>query len=146
MQLFTRMTTVLLVALAFAAFGVLFISIGIGMSRNLNRFRGRASRAAATVTDVRARSAGTSGGLVWVPVVRFTTPGGRTVEAETGSGTNLERHQPGQPLEVLYDPDNPTDVRVPGGGTTFIPVAFIAMGGIFALIGLLVAAIAIAVA
>lgn len=139
-------TTVVLIALAFAAFGALFMAIGIGMSRSDNRFRATAARAAGTVTDLRARSAGSqSSGLIWVPVVKFDTADGRTVEAETNSGTNLKRHKPGQAIEVMYDPDNPTNVRVPGGGAGFLHGAFIALGGIFTAIGLLIAAIAVAV-
>ena len=80
-----------------------------------------------------------------MPVVKFTTADGREVEAETGGGTNIKRHQPGQPIEVVYDPANPSDVRVPGSGVGFIHGAFVALGTVFAVIGLGIIAIAVAV-
>jgi hypothetical protein len=130
----------------FVGIGVLFAGLGVAMQRGESRFGARAARAAATVTDVRSRSGGsTSGGVIWVPVVRFTTADGRTVEAETSSGTNRKRHRPGQAIEVLYDPAKPTDVRVPGSGASIVHVAFIALGSAFAAIGLAIAAITVAV-
>lgn len=140
------LTTVLIVALVFVAFGTLFAAIGVGMRRGQNRFKARAAAARGTVTDLRARSAGeSSSGVIWVPVVKFTTADGRTVEAETSAGTNVKRHEPGQPTEVLYDPRQPADVRVPDWGSGLIHGIFVAMGGAFVLTGLAILAIAVAV-
>lgn len=139
--------TVLLIALVFVAFGALFASIGVRMQRAQGRFTARAARATGTVTDLRPRSPGDTGsGVIWVPVVRFTTADGRTVEAETSGGSNVKRHKPGQPIEVLYDPQQPADVRVPDRGSGFIHGMFIAMGAAFVVIGLAIAAVAAAVA
>jgi hypothetical protein len=140
------LTTVLVIALVFVAFGTLFAAIGVGMRRGHNRFKARAATATGTVTDLRSRSAGDSGsGVVWVPVVKFTTADGRTVEAETSGGTNVKRHKPGQPIEVLYDPQQPADVRIPDWGSGLIHGVFIAMGSAFVLIGLAILAVAVAV-
>ena len=80
------------------------------------------------------------GGLIWVPVVRFQTADGRTVEAETGGGTNVKRWEPGQTLDVTYDPADPTDVRVPGSGGGLIQGVFLAIGILFGVLGLLMVA------
>ena len=141
-------TTVALIGLAVAAFGALFAAIGIGVRRGQSRFKARAARATGTVTGLRARSVGrdTGGGMVWVPVVRFATADGRTVEAEAGGGSNVKRHREGQPIEVLYDPANPADVRIPDWGSSLIHTMFIGIGGVFVLIGLAILAVAVAVA
>lgn len=141
------MTTIVLgVALAFVVVGGLFVVVGVGMGRGQSRFKANAARAAGTVTDLRSRSTGDhdTGGVIWVPVVKFTTADGRTVEAETSGGSNVKRYKPGQPIEVLYDPANPADARVPDWGTNIIQGVFIAMGGVFVVIGLAIVAIGVA--
>jgi len=86
-----------------------------------------------------------SGGLIWIPVVRFETPEGRTVDAEAGGGTNVKQWEPGQSLDVSYDPANPADVRVPGSGGGLIQGVFIGIGVLFALLGLLLVALSVAI-
>ena len=116
------MGTVIVVGLVFIVFGALFAGVGIGMRRSQGRFdAARRARVRGRHRRPLALAPGTqSSGPIWVPVVRFTTADGRAVEAETGGGTNIKRHKPGQPIEVVYDPANPSDVRVPGSGVGFI--------------------------
>ena len=100
------------------------------------------------MTDVRSRAVGRGsggGGLIWIPVVRFETPDGRTVDAEAGGGTNVKQWEPGQSLDVSYDPANPADVRVPGSGGGLIQAVFIGIGVLFALLGLLLMALSVAI-
>jgi hypothetical protein len=132
---------------AFVLLGAAFAAIGLLIRGGNRRFAASAARATATVVDVRSRAAGPrrSRGLIWVPVVRFETADGRTVETETDSGTNLEQHEPGQAVEVLYDPANPTDVRTPGPAGTMIPTAFMVIGACFIAMGLAFVALLIAV-
>ena len=141
------MTVLLIVGLLFAAAGVLFAGIGIMSARSTRHFEESAARATGTVTDVRSRSVGrgTSGGIVWLPVVRFQTADGRSVDAEAGGGTNVKRWEPGQQIEVSYDPANPSDVRVPGSGGGLIRGVFLGIGILFAVLGLLLIAAAIAI-
>ena len=48
---------------------------------------------------------------------------------------------------MLYDPANPADARLPGGaGRGLIQGVFIALGTIFAVVGLLLVAVWVAVA
>ena len=134
------------IALVLLALGALLAGLGVAFARSERRFDATAVLATATVVEMRQRAAGrTGGGLIWVPLLRFQTADGRTVDAEAGGGTNVKRWEPGQALEVRYHPADPTDVRVPGSGGGLITGAFIGIGAFFAVAGLLVSALAIAV-
>jgi hypothetical protein len=136
----------IVVGLFFAAIGAVFAGIGIATARANRRFEDAAAPAQATVTDVRSRAVGrTGGGMVWVPVVRFQTADGRTVDAEAGGGTNVKQWEPGQALEVRYDPANPGDVRVPGSGGALIQGVFLGIGILLAVTGVLLVAAGVAV-
>jgi hypothetical protein len=128
----------------FAAAGVLFALAGVRRTIATRRFEARASQAGAQVTDVRERWVSGSDSRnrrVWVPVVRFTTADGRTVEAETGPHRGLRRPHAGDPLEVLYDPADPADVRLrSGAGGIVAGVVSVAFGVLFALLALTVVA------
>ena len=78
-------------------------------------------------------------------MVRFQTADGRTVDAEAGGGTNLERYEAGQALEISYDPTNPDDVRVPGSGSGLIQAVFAGIGILCAVLGMLLVALSIAI-
>ena len=141
------MAVLLIAGLVFAAVGALLAGIGIATARAERHFGESAARATGTVTDVRSRSVGrgTSGGIVWIPVVRFRTADGRTIDAEAGGGTNVKRWEPGQQVEVAYDPANPSDIRVPGSGGGLIQGLFMGIGILFAVLGVLLVAAAIAI-
>jgi hypothetical protein len=104
-------------------FVVAGIAILIASVRGLigaNRFERRAQRTSALVTELRWRAhsnrAGSSGpnSRVAHPVLRFVLPDGRTVEVESGAGTNPPSAREGDTVTVLYDPDDPTVARVDG--------------------------------
>ena len=84
---------------------------------------------------------------IYYPVVRFALPDGREVETVTRSGASPPPARTGAPVTVLYDPADPSVARVEGtwaDGTiqyTFVVVS----GSIFAVLGLAVFAIAVAV-
>jgi hypothetical protein len=127
-----------LIPLAFVAFGVLFAVIGIRNQRAGTRFTRSADQASAEVTDLRSRAVGhgTDSNIAYFPVVRFQLPDGRTVETETSTGNNWSRPKPGTPVDVLYDPENPTDVRIAGQvGGTLLNGFMIVFGVVFALVG-----------
>lgn len=128
-----------LIPLVFVAFGVLFAVLGVRNQRSNLRFTRSASQASAQVTDLRMRSIGprSDSSIAYFPVVRFDLPDGRTVEAETSTGTSWSRPKPGTPVEVLYDPQNPADVRIAGKvGGALMNGFMIVFGVIFALFGL----------
>ncbi len=124
----------------FAAVGAFVALSGVRRLIATRRFEARAERAAAEILDVREEWVSGSRGQTKVstPVVRFTTADGRTVEAETTSHRGLfGRPQAGDPLDVLYDPSNPADVRMrTGAGGLLSGVGSIAVGVLFAVIAL----------
>ena len=128
-----------LIPLGFVAAGLLLAAIGVLTLRATRRFERTAQRATGTVTDVRRQAVGPRShrGLVWIPAVRFTTADGRTVDGAASGGTNLRTHEPGQPVEVRYDPADPSRFRVEGtpGGIAFNAV-FIVAGAVLAFLGL----------
>lgn len=130
--------------LAFVAFGVFFAANGVRALMTGRRFDRAAHRAEGTVVDVRSRvvrgssSSGSRSRTVYMPVVRFAIPDGRTVETEAGGGSSLAPVI-GSAVTVLYDPAEPTRVRlegVPGAGGTLVSAFHIVFGLVFALLGL----------
>ena len=141
------MAVLLLVGVVFVVIGAVFAGIGIATARSGRHFEEAAAWASGTVLEMRSRSVGrTGGGLIWVPVVRFQTADGRTVDAEATSGTNVKRWEPGQRIEVTYDPANPSDIRVPGSGGGMLQGVFLGIGILFAVLGLLLVAAGVALA
>ncbi len=64
------------------------------------------------------------------PVVRFGTPDGRTVEFESGSGSNVPPGV-GEEVAVLYDPLRPEEAKLPLGSTMrFRPRTFVVAGAL----------------
>ena len=62
------------------------------------------------------------------PVVRFGTPDGRTVEFESGVGSNVPPGV-GEEVEVIYDPLRPEAAKLPLGSTLrFGPRTFVVAG------------------
>ena len=135
--------------------GVLFVLIGIavligGAVSALKQMRKSARGVEATgkVVDLvrRVFSAGSSG--VYCPVVDFTTATGQTVRFESQFGTMPASHQVGQSLAVRYDPADPQKADVDSvtanwfvpGCTIAMGFAFLVMGLVFVVIGILVLA------
>lgn len=81
-------------------------------------FTATARTASAEVTDLRLRhqryNREHDDGF-WLPVVRFTLPDGRVVEAETLTGSMPAPARVGDRVEVRYDPDDPRRVNLARG-------------------------------
>jgi len=76
------------------------------------RFVAGAERATGTVIDL-SRETDSEGAVVFYPILRFTTAEGRTLEFRSSTGSSFPP-QPGDRVEVLYDPDDPQDARLSG--------------------------------
>jgi len=117
----------------FAALGPALIFLGIRSLGATSRFHKRAQRALGVITQIRWDTTGESRSSH--PVVRFSLPDGRTVETEArhGSGPGSE----GDQVAVLYDPANPTDIRLGGmlGSGHMTGVVMIFIGVIFFFLG-----------
>jgi hypothetical protein len=81
-------------------------------------FTASAATATAEVTDLRLRhqryNRKHDDGF-WLPVVRFTLPDGRVVEAETMTGSMPAPAQVGDRVDVRYDPEDPRRVNLARG-------------------------------
>jgi len=106
-------------------------------------FKVTARTARAEVTELRLKygySGNVDGGSgAFFPVVRFTLPDGRVVEAETMTGAHPAPARVGKTVQVRYDPDNPHRVSLakgmaqPGNVGTFqvgMGCAIIAVGAL----------------
>jgi Protein of unknown function (DUF3592)/Mu transposase, C-terminal len=74
-------------------------------------------------------------------LIQFSLADGRLIEqGYPGSLRKARRLQPGQQVMVWYDPEDPREVLVYGRGTRVADFAFMAVGTLVILVGLLVAA------
>ncbi|MGH3116925.1 MAG: DUF3592 domain-containing protein [Gaiellales bacterium] len=96
----------------FLVLGVVFLVVAAVTLVLTLRFVAGAERATGTVIDL-SRETDSEGEVVFYPVVSFTTAEGRTLEFRSSSGSSFPP-QPGDRVEVLYDPDDPKDARLSG--------------------------------
>jgi hypothetical protein len=125
--------------------GLLLVAIGLGLFWAARRIRGddRFSAAAgATVVGLRWRGHPADA----FPVVRFQLPGGEPVEAQSTWGSRPARLNEGDRVEILYDPRDPTRIRLPGEATAgaFFTVALVLSGVGFTVLGALLAVVSYA--
>jgi hypothetical protein len=100
-------------------------------------------RATGIVIDHKVRS---SGGFdnysrLLVPVVRFETQDGKTVEFESGLGTNIPPRV-GEEVTVIYEPSRPQEAKVTVGSTLRFRPKMLVVAGVAALFVVLVPFIA----
>ena len=101
--------------------GIVFTCVGWGLSRAFDRREERLrGRADGLVTEVVRRESGGAGSssrtVNYYPIVDFSADG-QPVSLEATSGGGRKRHYPGQLVQVLYDPDDPTCFRLEGDTT-----------------------------
>ena len=89
-------------------FGLAFIAIGAYIYTDRGRYLETARAAAGVVVSVRHESESLKKGRMH-PVVRFTTIYGNEVLGTTQQHHNV---QPGQSVQVLYDPARPMNVEI----------------------------------
>jgi Protein of unknown function (DUF3592) len=145
----------LLVPLALAAVGAVFLVLGVRNFLRTRRFVNQSSSATGTVTDVKTRTSRSHTGdgprlrTYRYPVVRFQTQDGRTVEFESETGTSGFSQKPGEQVEVLYDPMRPEGARIKTFMMLwFAPLIFtvvgfflFAFGSLFGLVAVLIVAV-----
>lgn len=112
------MLPLLAAGLVAVAAGLFFGSRGLRQRSEGADFAASAATATAEVTDLRLRhqryNRQHDDGF-WLPVVRFTLPDGRVVEAETMTGAMPAPARVGERVEVRYDPDDPRRVNLARG-------------------------------
>ncbi|MBO3747883.1 DUF3592 domain-containing protein [Streptosporangiaceae bacterium NEAU-GS5] len=123
----------------FVAIGLVLALTGVRLLWGTKAFFRRAQRAAAVVTRLHEKvvrpSAGRRGREIrYFPLVRFTTMDGREVEAMSPIGVSPPQHQPGDAIDILYDPADPSAIRI----DTLISRGYL-LSGIVTAFGLLLA-------
>ena len=61
-------------------------------------------------------------GVLFFPVVRFTTESGVTVSSRSDTGRDERAYRVGQAVGVLYDPDKPSQMRIDSFSSRWIGV------------------------
>jgi Protein of unknown function (DUF3592) len=75
-------------------------------------------------------------GYLFVPVVRFKTVEGNTVEFESSFRSNPPAYRTGQAVSVLYDPSEPRSAAIRGLlSLWFMPMILGFIGSIFLIVG-----------
>lgn len=88
--------------------GLCFVAAGLYIYIHMGRFLETAQAASGVVVEVVHQSEVTKKGRIH-PVVRFTTKDGKEVVIRPQQHYNV---QPGQTLQLLYDPANPEQAEV----------------------------------
>jgi hypothetical protein len=128
----------LLVATALLGIGTFFVlHLGLGSLRRLRAWEAGAVRTTATVTRHEARTY--KGNTYYHPVARFVTPTGEEVVFEADRPRRGPEPPAGFGLEVLYDPQRPSAVRLPGQDRTGA-LFMTAVGVVFLVVGVTMAA------
>jgi hypothetical protein len=128
------------------ALGVIFSLIGIGCAVggawwavSTRDFMATAERGVGQVVELDA-STDSDGDTTYYPIVEYAV-GGKTQRFKSNVGSSPPSHRVGDTVNVLYDPENPTDAKIDSfldvwGGPLFLTL----FGVIFAAVGIAVAA------
>jgi hypothetical protein len=121
--------------------GIVFIALGAAAFwaalAQRKRARGFAERAVATQATIARLETSMPGQEMTqsnvkvsktFPVFRYTDREGRSHETRSRTSYAFDKLQVGQPLDVLYDPDNPDDVRIGMSTDNGLVFALIALG------------------
>ncbi|WP_405147900.1 DUF3592 domain-containing protein [Sphaerisporangium sp. NBC_01403] len=129
-------------AFIIGAIGLTMAVLGGAVILNARDFRRRARRGRGQVVRLRAvRTGGTRRerrhSAVYHPVLRFTTDNGEQVEAESPVGSNPPPASPGDRVPIIYDPADPTQVRIDSalGGGTLLGTLLIGFGLLLLVLG-----------
>ncbi len=117
---------VLVICLPLTAAALVWLAFAV---RNQRRFMRRALRAKGVVKSLRARSLGRSSTLIF-PVIGFVTDSGSMISAESRTGGSRGVYRVGQTVTVLYDPEQPSDMRIDSFSSRWVGImipAFVAL-------------------
>jgi hypothetical protein len=126
------------VALVFSFSGAVAVLAGLSDSRRSRRLRGTGERVwAMAIPPPRAATDASDGRQR--PYLQYTLADGRVIERVCpGSVRKASMLAPGQQVLVWYDPADPSDVVVFGRDTQVADRAFVVVGLLFILLGVLI--------
>jgi len=114
----------------------IFLLVGVKLWQKGNHLLLNGKKTKAVIFKNNFKSSGSNGGLYY-PVVRFTTQKHEWITKELSIGYSPARSE-GEKIEVIYDPDQPTNVEI---NATFqleiLPRLLVAMGGVGLVLGLM---------
>lgn len=120
--------------LGFAAFGTLFVGVGLAVAISTQHFLDQSVRATGEVIELAERRS--NGETFYCPVVRFRAANGEPTQFQANWCSQPADHQVGDRVEVLYDPAHPDQAQI---RAEVIPWLFAAIfggiGSIFAIAG-----------
>ncbi|MEH2067024.1 MAG: DUF3592 domain-containing protein [Nostoc sp.] len=123
----------------FGGVGSVFAVIGIIIGMNTRSYVANAIPAQGTVIDLVEHSSVDSDGhysYAYYPIVQFTTHAGEPTVFESNSGSDPPGYTRGDRVEVLYRPDKPGSAKINSWLSLWLlPLIFIGLGSIFALVG-----------
>ena len=129
------MGAALIIGIVFGFVGSILFIIGVFIFIRTRAFISRAQAVKGTVIKMLS-SSGSEGGTVYAPVFRFTTIEGQSMEVAESVYSNPPGYSVGDVVEVLYDPQNPSNARTSKMGSLyFVPLLLGGLGGIFACVG-----------
>jgi hypothetical protein len=128
--------------------GLLFLVLGLGLGAGafvaFVRTRTFLATAYTTQGEVLALEAyqDKGGGTLYRPVLRFRTHAGQETEFRSPEGSSAPGFQVGQRIDVVYNPEEPSDARIQGFMQLWLPTLILGtLGGIFVLVGALLTAV-----
>ena len=118
----------------FIGMGLVFIAIGIVATIGSRRFLAIAAEAEGRIVDYSENRDINDDRTMYRAVVEFTVDGEtRRFSANTSSSV---KPRLGRRVNVLYNPDNPDNARIKSWSALWmLPTIFLAMGGVFLLLG-----------
>lgn len=99
--------------------GIVFFSLGVYLFYDTVCFMGRSRIAMATVIDFQVNKEGN-----YFPIFQFKDESGSTVTTKSPSGGKPPPYDIGDRISILYDPLNPTNVKVNSIIYTWLPPLF----------------------
>ena len=91
-------------------FAILPLALGGWSYFNSKDFISRSHATSGEVIEL-IENSGSEGGSTYAPRVRYTDSTGSVIEATSRTSSNPPKYQPGDKIEVLYDPETPQDFR-----------------------------------
>jgi len=117
---------------------LIFLAVGIGcivggnyLKHSSEKFKATAVQTTGTV--VKLDQSGSGDDLHYYPVVDFKTAAGNTVEVRSSMGSRPPDHHVGDSVKVYYNQQSPNDAVIESAATTWLPMALMIFGWIFAL-------------
>lgn len=129
-------------------FGLIFGGVGVAslviagfLYLRQRDFLSKAQLASGVVTSLRT-SRDDDGQDMFAPVVDFRTQTGQQATYQSSLYSRPCKYKVGDPVELLYNPDKPSDAQIKGRSMNYLPMLIVGgLGVVFALVGVIMFAI-----